>query len=106
MALAADIDLQRLYILGRARLKALAAGADDRDFMIFRMNVLAHIVHLAPYFFLSQRVHYIRFFCIRQLILKDIPKFAEKRAGFFVARRKLRKISEKALPIPAVCGIM
>lgn len=47
VALVADIDLESVHILGGTRLEGFAACAYNRYFMIFRMYIGLHFLHLA-----------------------------------------------------------
>ena len=47
VAFIADVHLERIHILGGTRLEGFAAGAYNRYFMIFRMYIGLHFIHLA-----------------------------------------------------------
>lgn len=47
VAFVADVHFKRFHVLGGTRFKGFAAGAYNRYFVIFRMYIGLHFVHLA-----------------------------------------------------------
>lgn len=91
MAFAADINFQYVNVFRRTRLERFATSANNGYFMILRMNVRFHCTHLTVLISFRNLYHYIRFFSVRQLILKAFQKNLHISQNFFYISPLFRK---------------
>ena len=73
MAIAANIYFKNFAVFRRTSLKSSSTSASNSYFVIFRMDISFHYIHLAVRFFIML-TNYTPFFYARQLFLLRIYK--------------------------------